>query len=133
MSQKTIPIHRPRIIILVAVILAIYSVIPLLIGIAGLVSFISAILDQSTSTLTSNAFAFVVAFGGFAAFVMFFRMAWLFYSLKRNAYIMVKYRAKVGMYGFNTDWLLWLATNRGKRLDDKDVRDAFGLKEYDIF
>ena len=133
MTEQSKPTNRPRIVIAVTVVFAFYAVISMLIGAVSLVALISALLDPSIAASTSEGFAFVIAFIGLGVFVINFWKALTFYSLKRHAYIIIKSNAKAGPLGMHTDWLLWFVTKNGKRLDDKDVRDAFGLKEYDIF
>jgi hypothetical protein len=125
MTEKTNVIQRPRIVTIVSVILTFYLVFPLALSIIGIVLLILAFQD-STNRQMGIGIGSVLLLAGLSSFYLGVYTTWNFYSLNRIGYIMIKISFNYRLF---PDLILWLVTNRGKRLNDKDVRDAFGLRD----
>lgn len=119
MAEKSKQKLRPRVIYVIAIVQALSAIIPLLIAIAGLVFLFSPPMQPQYDNLLSKCFAVTILLAGLAGTSVVLWKAWAFYSLKPIGYFSIKVQKWTPQ--------IWLATGFGKRLDDKDVYEAFGL------
>ncbi len=110
--------RRPLVVTVVALIDTATAIIPLVISLIGLSVLISA-PDPRFNAAFVRCFGFFLLVGGLLGMGSMLHTAWAFYNLKPWAYRAVRAAAWKPQY--------WIVTRFGRRLDDEDVRAAFGL------
>ncbi len=119
MIEKSKRVHRPRVIYFIALEWTLGAIVALLIAVIGLVFLLSPPINQQYDNSLNKCFYGGMVLAGLYGTAFQLWQAWAIYSLKPMGYVFVK----------TAKWspLLWLVTGFGKRLDDRDVYEAFGL------